>query len=294
MLGEAVDVTIRKIPALSQNGLKIARAIHQAILDGGKGPRSAADFLHGIWLGHPLHPMLTDVAIGAWVFSAYFDLLSLLTGSRKSRDTADSLLGLGNLAALPTAAAGITDFSAVSKGAAGPAFTHGILNIVAYTFFLSSQLARSAGLRIVGVILSLIGATFMFAGAYLGGHLTFKHKVGVNHASTPREPQEWTAILPAADLRHGAPTRVEHNGQAILLYRRNANSPLFATGAVCPHAGGPLEEGHFDGDCVQCPWHDSVFNLHDGRVVHGPSTYPVPNYDARIAGGQVEIRLARA
>ena len=38
-------------------------------------------------------------------------------------------------------------------------------------------------------------------------------------------------------------------------------------------------------------WHDSVFDLRDGSVVHGPATYPEPAFDARLNGGKVEVRL---
>ena len=187
MLGEIVDNTLRNIPNLNENGVKISRAIHDTVLRGGKGARNAVDILHGVWLGHPLHPMLTDVAIGAWTFSAYFDLLSLARRSRKSQHAADSLLGLGNLAALPTAAAGLADFSTIPQGAAGAGLLHAILNDVALTLFLTSQFARSRDKRLLAVTLSFLALTVMFAAAYLGGHLTFKHNVGVNHAKHARD-----------------------------------------------------------------------------------------------------------
>jgi nitrite reductase/ring-hydroxylating ferredoxin subunit len=74
----------------------------------------------------------------------------------------------------------------------------------------------------------------------------------------------------------------------VLLYRYGGT--VYAISAVCSHAGGPLEEGQFDGFCVQCPWHDSVYDLRDGSVVHGPATFNQPAYRARIYNGQIEIR----
>lgn len=289
MLAERVENSLRNVPAIAENGLKISRAIHQAVLQGGRGLRNAVDLLHGVWLGHPLHPMLTDVAIGAWSFSAYFDLLSLANGSRKSQHAADSLLQVGNLSALPTAAAGLADFSTIPQGVAGVGLLHGLLNTAAYTLFLGSQLARARNLRTLGIALSFLAAGLMFASAYLGGHLSFKHKVGVNHAQQARGPQQWTPVLPADQLADGQPQRIEHNGQPILLYRHQGH--VYATGAVCPHAGGPLEEGDFQGACVQCPWHDSVFDLRDGAIVHGPSAYPLTAYQTRLHNAQIEIRL---
>ena len=64
-----------------------------------------------------------------------------------------------------------------------------------------------------------------------------------------------------------------------------------AAAATCTHVGGPLDEGERDGTCVQCPWHGSVFDLRDGRVIHGPATSPIRAYETRISeSGQVEVR----
>ena len=50
-----------------------------------------------------------------------------------------------------------------------------------------------------------------------------------------------------------------------------------------------------DGEaCIVCPWHDSVFRLHDGEVVHGPATAPQPSFDTRIDGGRLLVRLPGA
>ena len=76
----------------------------------------------------------------------------------------------------------------------------------------------------------------------------------------------------------------------MLLYRDGQK--IYGVGAVCPHAGAPLEEGRFNEGEVTCPWHDSVFELCDGHVIHGPATHPLPYYGVRINQGQIEIRAA--
>lgn len=85
------------------------------------------------------------------------------------------------------------------------------------------------------------------------------------------------------------PRRIDVAGHPVLLYR-DGNS-IQAIGAVCPHEGGPLEQGEFYNGCVQCPWHDSVFALADGRVVHGPSTYATTAYETGVRDGMIEVRL---
>ena len=93
-----------------------------------------------------------------------------------------------------------------------------------------------------------------------------------------------------ADLAEGRGKRVEVEGKHVLLCRENEQ--IFAIGAICSHAGGPLDQGKIRGGCVQCPWHDSVFDLRDGRIVHGPATQPQPSFETRVRDGRVEIRLA--
>jgi nitrite reductase/ring-hydroxylating ferredoxin subunit len=73
------------------------------------------------------------------------------------------------------------------------------------------------------------------------------------------------------------------------------NGTLVAIGSRCSHAGGPLDEGDVDTDActVQCPWHQSVFRLTDGSVVHGPASVPQAAYDVRIRDGHIEVRHRR-
>ena len=67
------------------------------------------DLLSGTWLGHPLHPVLTDVVLGAWTSSFLLDLLP----GRRTRKASDRLVDIGILAAVPTALAGLSDWADV-------------------------------------------------------------------------------------------------------------------------------------------------------------------------------------
>jgi len=67
---------------------------------------------------------------------------------------------------------------------------------------------------------------------------------------------------------------------------------LHAIGAVCSHAGGPLQEGKLEGEVVTCPWHYSRFRFGDGKVVGGPATFDQPPLLVRERGGAVEVKLA--
>ena len=95
-----------------------------------------------------------------------------------------------------------------------------------------------------------------------------------------------------ADLPEQTPQRIEVEGNDVLLYRLEGQ--VYALGAVCAHAGGPLDEGKFENGCVQCPWHDSVYALEDGHVVHGPTTFSQPVYEVRVRDGQIAVRVKKS
>lgn len=290
-LVEAVDELVENRTPLQETGTTFKNRLHQAILSGGEPARKVADVLHGTWLGHPLHPVLTDLTIGAWVLGGIFDGLSLIIRSRRLQKTADDLLGISVVSAVPTALAGMTDYSAIKKEAAGHGLLHAILNSVGLVLNVLSLRARSTNRRGLGLVLSTTALGLLTASAWLGGELVYRLRVGVNHSSTGKKLENWMAVLPDTELPEDHARRVEVEGEKVLLYRHKGL--VYAIGAVCSHAGGPLEDGKFYGYCVQCPWHDSVYDLRDGSVVHGPTTYAQPFYEMRVLNGQIEVRAAR-
>lgn len=287
---EIVDVVVENSP-LPQIGTDVKSRLHEAVLKGGDPVRKLADLLHGTWLGHPLHPVLTDVTIGAWVLGAFFDGLSLLTRSHHTRKTADDLTTLGVITSVPTAIAGMADYSTIKQKAAGHGLLHGLLNSTALVLYVLSLRARKNNRRGLGLLLSTTALGVMTGSAWLGGEMVYRLRVGVNHNEPTDKPGNWTRIMSDSDLPEDQSRRVEVDGTAVLLYRHAGS--IYAIGAVCAHAGGPLDEGLFYGHCVQCPWHDSVYDVRDGHVVHGPSTYTQPVFDVRVIDNQIEIRAAQ-
>jgi nitrite reductase/ring-hydroxylating ferredoxin subunit/uncharacterized membrane protein len=288
MISRYFDSVTERTPVLAETGMQLARVLHTGVLRGGHTVRSLIDVLHGTWLSHPLHPMLTDVAIGAWTMGALFDIIAIGHNSRQTEHAADTLTTVGAIAAVPTAIAGLADYSTIPKGAAGSGFLHALLNSLALILYLFSLRDRKNGDRGRAVSFSAAAYSLLLFSAWIGGHLVYKHRVGVNHTEPASKPEEWQAIMAENELHEQEPRRVEVVGSPVLLYRYGGT--IYATAAVCGHAGGPLEQGQFDEYCVQCPWHDSVYDLRDGSIVHGPTTYTLPKYAARIQNGQVEIR----
>lgn len=131
-------------------------------------PRSRA--LRGEWLGHPLHPALTDLPIGFWTSSFVLDLV----GGRRMAKASRMLVGAGLLSALPTAAAGLADLrEREDQGDRRIGAAHAAANGVATLLYLRSFWHRLRGRRIRGVVTGLAGAAAATAGGYLGGHLAF-------------------------------------------------------------------------------------------------------------------------
>jgi nitrite reductase/ring-hydroxylating ferredoxin subunit/uncharacterized membrane protein len=272
---------IGKMSALDDVARPATGAVKRVV---GQGP--VKDLLSGTLLGHPLHPLLTDIPIGSFTSAAVLDVL----GGRRGEEAADLLVALGLVSVLPTAAAGAADWSDTYGAEQRVGVVHAAANLVGVGFYAASLVARRRGSRGLGKLLGLAGMTSMSVGGYLGGHLSFSQGVGVNHAFREHPPEDWAAVLSDAELAEGKPVAVEVGGARVLLYRGRAG--VFAIGATCTHAGGPLEEGSVDeGACtVTCPWHQSVFRLADGSVVHGPATVPEAAYETRVEAGRIEVR----
>ena len=249
-------------------------------------PGEVKDVLHGKPLGHALHPMLVTLPIGLNVGVAVLDL----AGGKAARPAAQRLLGMAILSVAPTAAAGLADWSELgsAKRPKRVGLVHAGSNVVASTLFVSSWFARRAGRHTSGQVLSMLGMTGLAVGGYLGGHLAYAQGVAVNrNADRTPKPGDWKDAGAVSDL-DGGMVRVEVSGQPVLITRHEGE--LYATGAVCSHMGGPLEEGEIEDGCVVCPWHGSHFRLSDGEVERGPASVGILSYDVRVSGDRVEVR----
>jgi nitrite reductase/ring-hydroxylating ferredoxin subunit/uncharacterized membrane protein len=249
-------------------------------------PGPVKDTLSGTGLGHPLHPVLTDVPIGLFTSATILDVL----GGRRSQPAVETLLALGVAATLPTAAAGLSDWSDTYGQDQRVGVVHAVANVSATCLFVGSLLARRRGRRSRGRALGLMGMAALATGGYIGGYLSFARGVGVNNAFFQEEPEDWTDVADETELQPGCPIMRTAGGATVLLYR--STEVVYAIGSRCTHAGGPLQEGKIDPALpgVECPWHGSVFSLEDGSVVHGPASVPEVAYEVRLRDGRVEVR----
>jgi nitrite reductase/ring-hydroxylating ferredoxin subunit/uncharacterized membrane protein len=265
----------------------IARALSR---DGMVGT-TVANALHGTWLGHPLHVVLTDVPIGSWTAAAVLDLVEANTGSRAMGRGADAAIKIGLFGAAAAAITGIADWSKIGGGAGRRVgLMHGLLNVTATTCYLTSLQLRRKRLRDQGRGYAFLGFLLANAAAYLGGHLVYSERMGVDHSAGDALPEDFVRVLPEADLEENRLMRVDAAGVPVLLLRRDHR--IYAIGETCAHLGGPLSKGTLEDLSVRCPWHGSCFSLEDGRVLEGPSVHDQSLLEARVRDGHIEVRKA--
>jgi nitrite reductase/ring-hydroxylating ferredoxin subunit len=197
-------------------------------------------------------------------------------------------VGLGVAAALPTAAAGLADWSDLNKPERRTGVVHAAANLVATALYGLSFLARRRGHRTGGVLLGLAGATAATAGGFLGGHLAYRRGAGVNQAAAAPAPRDWTEIQAEGTLTREELTLARLDGEP--LAAAQGDSGPVALFDRCTHLAGPLHEGVLVDGCVRCPWHGSTFRMADGIVVHGPATATQPAYELRVDGERIHAR----
>jgi len=267
---------------------QVQKAVSSAYESAGEAGQQVKNFMHGTWLGDPLHPTLTDIPIGSWTAAFVMDACEEITGSRNLQRGADAAVAVGLAGAAAAAVTGITDWNDTHRRARRIGLLHGILNLAAAGLYAASMVARRNDNRSAGRGLAYLGYGISMGSAYLGGKLVYREQMGVDHTATQQFPADFTPVLAESELPEGQMKRVEVNGARVLLVRDRGE--LCAIAEVCSHLGGPLAEGELKDGCVTCPWHKSTFDVHTGEVVNGPAVHPQPKLDVQVRDGQIEVK----
>jgi uncharacterized membrane protein len=170
----ALAARLESVQALDGPAQVAGQTVRKLIPDG--APKHA---LSGAWLGHALHPIMTDIPIGVWTSAVLLDW----TGGKQSRAAADQLILTGVLAAGATIATGWSDWADAEQGNAAvrrSGLVHAVANATATGLMIGSYFARRRGARGRGKILSLAGSAALGAGGWLGGHLSYTLGAGVS------------------------------------------------------------------------------------------------------------------
>jgi nitrite reductase/ring-hydroxylating ferredoxin subunit/uncharacterized membrane protein len=256
-------------------------------------PPALRDVLHGVPFGHPIHPFLVQIPIGAWTSAAVLDVLP---GMRKA---STALIATGVASAIPAAVAGYADWSDLHEQQMRVGIVHLAGNVTAVGLYSASLVQRMRGKRGSGKLLGFLGLVAVSGAGFLGGHLSYRLAAGANHLEDFLHvfPTGWQRLGAVDEIPEGELTRRTIADQPLLVFRSGGEIEVIA--GRCSHLSGPLDQGELSESasgvqCVTCPWHGSVFSIRTGEVVHGPATSPQAVLEVRVTDGQVEVLLPHA
>jgi nitrite reductase/ring-hydroxylating ferredoxin subunit len=250
--------------------------------------RPVRDLLNGTWLGHPLHPAITDVPIGAFFVAIVLDVAGQSMGAFLA-------IAVGQVAFLGSVVTGLADHAETDGRARARATVHGVVMLVGGVLTAASLVTRSGGSAsgTIPMALLILGFLVIAAGAYVGGDVVFalgnmvdRHAWRVAAAKWQRLEVEGLADLDG--LPELKPTKAKLGINALVLVRVGAT--IHALHNECAHAGASLAGGKIAGDCIECPFHGSRFRLADGRATRGPAVYDQPAYEVRRGEAGWEAR----
>ena len=271
-------------PVLDKIAEPLSRGVRGAYAAAGTPGERAKDAAHGVWLRHPLHPVFTDIPIGAWTTALALDCAS--NGDPGMRRAATFAMGVGLAGAVGAAVTGLTDWSETQGRSRRTGLVHGLLNIAATTMMAAAWMQRRQN-GASGRAAAWTGFAVATGSAWLGGNLVYDQRIGVTHADE-EAPDTFVDVAASSALADNAMMCVRAGDAHVLLVRQHGQ--LHALAHACAHLGGPLSEGTLKDGSVVCPWHASEFRLEDGRVLNGPSTHDQPRYEVRERNGRIEVR----
>ncbi|MEW5809239.1 MAG: DUF2231 domain-containing protein [Actinomycetota bacterium] len=132
-----------------------------------------ARLLRGAWLGHPVHPLLVTVPIGAWTSAVLFDV------AFGDPVAARRLVGVGLAAVPPTVLAGWADFPLLNRRQQRVGLVHAGSNAVAVGLFALAYRAYGREHQGAARRYAVLGLLAMGVGGALGGHLSYAQGAGM-------------------------------------------------------------------------------------------------------------------
>ncbi|MDQ5825893.1 MAG: Rieske 2Fe-2S domain-containing protein [Chloroflexota bacterium] len=267
--------------------------------------------LQGRPFGHPLHPILNHFPIALFVLSLLLDVATLFGYVGNALVLAAFYtMALGVVMGVLAAITGLADYLDIRADHPGKrnATLHMTLNLVMLVLYALNLNLRNGDLGaestpMLPFVLSLVGVGILSLSGYLGGQLVYDEGVGVGrHLRKANVPQQTVKVLSsrAGDdgflavanegaLSEGETLRVQVD--RVVMAVAKVEGKTYAFQEFCTHRFGPLSEGNFHGHEVQCPWHQSCFDVRTGKVTQGPAKVDLNVYETKVQGGKILVRV---
>ena len=164
--------------------------------------------------GHPYHPMLVALPVGAWAASLLFDIASHLASKAPFLAAGSEwLIGIGVAGAVLAGAVGFLDLAVIPVGtqAARTANAHMIINLLLTFAYAGNFLWRykmaASGAPVRPGMVAFSGACMaaLLVSGYLGGKLTYRY--GVRVAGEVTQARAYLTREEEIDLGHRAQPR---------------------------------------------------------------------------------------
>ena len=99
--------------------------------------------------------------------------------------------------------------------------------------------------------------------------------------------KRWIRVAALDDVPMGSTRLVEANCEAVCLY--NLDGAICATQDTCTHAEASLADGFIDGEAIECPLHQALFEIRTGKVLTPPATSDLKVYAVRVDGTEISV-----
>ncbi len=100
--------------------------------------------------------------------------------------------------------------------------------------------------------------------------------------------EDFVKVADTKDIPPSSMKEVQVDGESVCV--ANVEGRYYAIGNVCTHEGGPLSDGTLQGQEVECPWHNSKFDVRTGEVTSPPADEPEPSFEVKVDGNDILIR----
>ena len=97
---------------------------------------------------------------------------------------------------------------------------------------------------------------------------------------------EFVKVTKKSEIPEDTGKMVEVGGKTVALFK--VEGKVCAIYAVCPHQGGPLEEGGLTGKMVTCPWHGWEFDVTTGNCSFN-ERIKVPTFKVKEEGEDIYV-----